>query len=139
MTAIAAGNIRSAGGLQLTSGTLGANADGTMVANVLLATAGAFVECVVWAFAVNAGDAELRVFWNAGALVNSAVKHPGGSVWKRLVVSIFLPPTGNTNLTFRLRSNGNGVTNQFDTASCRVRFDQTDPRDFSRPTRNLPV
>jgi hypothetical protein len=139
MTAIAAGNIRSAGGLQLTSGTAGANADATLATNYLLAIAGAYMECSVWAFAVNAADAELRIFWNPGSSFLTAVKHPGGSKWVRLVVSIFLPPTGNTNITFRLRSNGSGITNQFDSAYCRVRVDQTDARDTSYPSRNLPV
>jgi hypothetical protein len=138
MTAYTGANRKSAGAMQLFAGTLGSNADATLITDYLLQTAGVFVEASVWAFAVNPQDAELRIFINTGSSIMSSDVHTGGSKYQLLRVGLFIPATGNTNITFRLRSNGTS-TNIFDTVSFRARPIPTDPRDTSYPTRNLPV
>lgn len=131
-------NIRSPGALQLVGGTsLANNGDSTLIANALNYAQGAWVESAMWVNAVNAGDALIELFWNAGSgVLGTAVQHPGGG-YKYLKVGGFVP-SGITQLFLRV-SSAAGKTNYFDVGSLRVKADSVDNRDFVFPTRNLPV
>lgn len=128
--------LRSAGGLQLIAGTIAASGQSTLITNGLSYVAnGAWVEATVWAYATLPNQCALVLVWGAGAL-NTTVTHSGGG-WRQLRIGAYVP-SGTT--TFLMQLNVSiGVTAYFDSASLRVRNETFDNRDFSYPTRNLPV
>lgn len=128
-------NLRSAGAMQLLGGTAGSSASSSMVTNALQAANGAFIEASAWVNAVNAGDCSLVVSWQTSFLTQ--VQHPGGG-WKLLKIGAFFPPGTANLIAFQIFSAVN-KTNYIDNASMRVRFEGTDSRDTTYPTRNLPV
>jgi hypothetical protein len=128
--------LRSTGCLRLIAGSSAANAQSTLISNGLSYVAnGAWVEATVWAYAALPNDCALVLVWGSSTS-NSAVAHPGGG-WRQLRIGAYIPP-GTT--TFLVQLNVSiAATCYFDTASLRVRNETFDSRDFSFPTRNLPV
>lgn len=131
-------NARSPAGLLLVAGSSAATGDATMATDALNYAGGAWVETSIWANALNAGDCQLILFWNSvgTGLQFSSVDHPGGG-WRQLKIGGFLPtPLTTTSVRVQVQPN---KTVYFDTATYRVKCDAFDERDFSYPTRNLPV
>jgi hypothetical protein len=136
--ATAGANIRSAGALQLIGGTSAAAGDSVLIRDGLSYAQGAWVEASIWCNGISAGDSSLSLLWNPGGtgVLATVVNHPGGG-YKLLKIGAFIP-AGTTQLTIRVTS-AIGKTNYFDNASLRVKSDHYDNRDFTYPTRNLPV
>lgn len=129
--------LRSPGALQLVAaGGNTATGDSTLIAGALNYVQGAYVEGSCWVYAVNAGDANLFLYWTNGSQFFSSIAHPGGG-WKQLKIGAFMG-NGTTGLMLRVYCTTN-KTNYFDNASLRVKTDPTDSRDTSYPSRNLPV
>jgi hypothetical protein len=136
--ATAGPQIRSAGALQLIGGTSAAVGDSVLIRDGLSYIQGAWVEASIWCNSVAAGDSSLSLLWNPGGtgVLATVVNHPGGG-YKQLKIGAFIP-AGTTQLNVRVTS-AMGKTSYFDNASLRVNADHYDNRDFSYPTRNLPV
>lgn len=129
--------LRSVGDVQLIAGSSNAIGQSSLItgaSNYL--NLGAWLEASIWAYAVLPGQASFALVWGAGAL-NSSVTHPGGG-WRQLRIGAYVGP-GNAASTLLQITVVTGITCYFDTASLRVRNDTYDNRDFSYPTRNLPL
>jgi hypothetical protein len=130
--------LRSPGALQLIAGSANAAAQALTIPNYLnYVSNGAFVEASIWAYCTTVAGALLELVWNpgGGTLISSAW-HPGGG-WRQLKIGGYMPPT-TTQLYIQVIVLANAV-GYFDTATLRVKSDAYDNRDFSYPTRNLPV
>lgn len=135
--ATADANNRSPGALQLVGGTSVATGDSTLIPSGLSYAQGAFVEASCWVNSTLPGNASLALQWNPGTgALATVVQHPGGG-YRQLKIGGYIP-AGTTTLNIRLTS-AIGKTNFFDNASLRVKSDYYDVRDFTYPTRNLPV
>jgi Domain of unknown function (DUF1939) len=126
-------NLHSPGALQLVAGTQVASGNGTLIANAATYTHDCWFEVSCLVTAVNAGDAQINVFWNNSASVTTVV-HPGGGT-KLLKVGGCLSKA-NTDILLQVQS-AIGKTNYFDEASIKMKFEPSDNRDFFYPTRNL--
>lgn len=130
--------LRSPGCLQLVGGTSAiATAVSAVIASATAYVQGVFVEASCWAYAINAGDAQVALNWTTGGSpFSTPISHPGGG-WKLIRIGAWMPL--NVSALSITCTSAAGKTNYFDTASLRAKFDYTDSRDAAYPTRNLPV
>ena len=128
--------IRSAGALQLIAGTSDAQADGNLISGALSAMTGEFVEFGVWSYASARNDAYIQLFWTIGSTFSTTVQHPGGG-WRYLKIGAYIP-SGSTAVTPRLNATA-GKTVVYDSASLRAIESHMDTREFTFPTRSLPL
>ncbi len=128
---------RSAGSLQLTAGTGQADADCSVISGALQAMFGQFVDVGMWVYATGRGDAECTLYWLAGGpSLTTKVIHPGGG-WRYLRISAQIP--GNSTSVFLRLSVPAGKTAWFDSGRFRTVDVAMDPRDYTFPTRALPL
>lgn len=129
--------LKSPGCIQMTGGTVAqASADSVLITSGLAYAQVCWIEASCWVYATNSGDAAITLFYNTGSLFSTTVTHSGGG-WKQLKIGIFTA-VALTQLTLRIAS-APTKTCYFDTASIRAKSDAYDNRDFSWPTRNLPL
>lgn len=129
--------LRSVGCLQLIGGSSAATAQATLITgSANYVNNGAWVEASCWVYATLPNQASFAVVWGSGSL-NSGVVHPGGG-WRQLRIGAYIGSGNGASLGVSCTSVA-GATCYFDTASLRVKNETYDNRDFSYPTRNLPV
>lgn len=138
---ITSGNVRSPGALQLVGGTSvvtnGDSSAGMISGYLNYISSGVWIETAIWSYSIPAGGAIFEVVYNPGSgNIVSALNHPGGG-WKLLKIGMYIP-AGTTSLFLQVIA-AVGITVSFDSAYLRTKMDGTDGRDFSYPTRNLPV
>lgn len=129
--------LRSVGCLQLIAGSSNAIAQSILITSgANYVNNGAWVEGSMWVYATLPNQAALGLIWGAGSL-NSAVVHPGGG-WRELRIGAYIGPGNGAALSLECITVASN-TAYFDSGSLRVKNDTYDNRDFSYPTRNLPV
>jgi hypothetical protein len=130
-------NNHSGGAVRIAAGSTAGGANCSALVN------GYFQDCwfeaSVLCTATNAGDASLTVLW-ANNTLQTTVKHPGGGT-TQLKIGGYLPSGNAANTAAFLFQIGVaiGKTAVFDEGSVKVKFDHSDNRDFTYPTRNLAV
>jgi hypothetical protein len=127
----------SPGALALAGGSAAsASGDGVLITGGLSYAQDCWFEISVVGYSLAPGNAAITAFYNAGALFSTVVQHPGGGA-RLLKIGGYLP-AGVTQFNLRV------ITNQsqncyWDEASVKVMREGYDERDYSYPSRNLPV
>lgn len=129
---------RSAAGVKMVGAGAGGYIEAGLDTNVLKhATGPCFVELAMWVYATTPGDAALRLYWNCGTLQSTSINHPGGNVWRRLVVSAFMNGVP-TQMLARIDM-VNTRTAYADEGHMRIRSFPYNANDYSYPTKALSV
>ena len=114
--AVSTTTARSPGSGQLVAGTVGAQADATLITNAYTYAAGGWLRFSAWIYTSTWNGAGIELFWGSGFSASLETSQ-GENTWELLEITIFVPP-GTTTILSRIFCNA-GVTAYFDNLSLR--------------------